>query len=122
LYKKYRNYIIEIGKDEYVNASKARKGLAGDACAIIRIHKFLEKWGLINYIHKKPNKAEDKKIEKQAVSDAIPLSKRKDCFDRDKVIISRSYGKDDLELLKKISRKFRQICHYCEGITGIIWY
>jgi len=55
LYKKYRNYIIELGKNEYVTPSKARKGLAGDACAIIRIHKFLEKWGLVNYLHKKPN-------------------------------------------------------------------
>lgn len=54
LYKKYRNYIIELGKEKYITASEARKGLAGDACAIIRIHKFLEKWGLVNYIHLKP--------------------------------------------------------------------
>lgn len=80
-----------------MNASKARKGLAGDACAIIRIHKFLEKWGLINYIHKKPiEKAAEKKIEKKVEEEVVPLSKRKDCFDRDKLIISRSYGKDDL--------------------------
>lgn len=80
-----------------MNASKARKGLAGDACAIIRIHKFLEKWGLINYIHKKPSSKmlENKKLKEPEV-EAIPLSKRKDCFDRDKLIISRSYGKDDL--------------------------
>lgn len=54
LYKKYRNYIIELGKEKYITPSEARKGLAGDACAIIRIHKFLEKWGLINYVHQKP--------------------------------------------------------------------
>lgn len=107
-----------------MNASKARRGLAGDACAIIRIHKFLEKWGLINYIHPKPSsKLQENKKEKSASkADITPLSKRKDCFDRDKLIISRSYGKDDLELLKKITRKFRKICHYCEGITGVIWY
>lgn len=40
----------------------ARKGLAGDACAIIRIHKFLEKWGLINFVHKKhPENLENNK-------------------------------------------------------------
>ena len=50
------------------------------------------------------------------------LSKRKDCFDRDKLIASRTYGKDDLELLKKITRKFRPPCHFCEGICGIVWY
>ena len=50
------------------------------------------------------------------------MSKRKDGFDRDKLIVSRTYGKDDFELLKKITRKFRAICHFCEGITGIVWY
>ena len=55
LYKKYRNYIIEMGKTKYINATMSRKGLAGDACAIIRIHEFLEKWGLINFVHKKKN-------------------------------------------------------------------
>lgn len=34
----------------------ARKGLAGDASSIIRIHNFLEKYGLINYVFQKPIK------------------------------------------------------------------
>lgn len=38
------------------------------------------------------------------------------------MIVSRTYGKDDFELLKKITRKFRAVCHFCEGITGIVWY
>jgi len=100
--------------------------LAGDACAIIRIHAFLEKWGLINYIHQKPALKKSSKGEKQEIKnkedEVIPLSKRKDCFDKDKLIISRSYGKDDLELLKKITRKFKQICHFCEGVTGVVWF
>lgn len=49
LYKKYRNYIVELSKDGYVSATKARKGLAGDACSIMKIHAFLEHWGIINY-------------------------------------------------------------------------
>ena len=60
LYKKYRNYIIELGKEKYITPSEARKGLAGDACAIIRIHKFLEQWGLINYTHSKPGVKQNK--------------------------------------------------------------
>ena len=83
--------------------------MAGDACAILRIHQFLEKWGLINYIHSKPKAKQPKPQEPKA----IPASKRKDCFDRDKVIVSRTYNKDDLELLKKITRKFRPVCHFC---------
>lgn len=38
LYKKYRNHIIDMGKTRYVSPTMARKGLAGDACSIIRIH------------------------------------------------------------------------------------
>ena len=26
-----------------------RRHLSGDACAIVRVHSFLEKWGLINF-------------------------------------------------------------------------
>lgn len=102
--------------------------MAGDACAIIRIHNFLEKWGLVNYIHTKPATSSEKSVkvhkelkaeQKKEVSE---LSKRKDCFDRDKLIAPRSYGKDDLELLKKITRKLRPLCHFCEGICGVVWY
>lgn len=48
--------------------------------------------------------------------------KPKDSFDRDKLIVSRSYNKDDLELLKKITLKHRPVCHFCNGIVGIVWY
>ena len=50
------------------------------------------------------------------------IQKRKDCFDRDKLLASRSYSKDDIELLKKITKKYRPPCHFCEGICGIMWY
>ena len=26
-----------------------RRNLAGDVCAVVRVHAFLEQWGLINY-------------------------------------------------------------------------
>ncbi len=38
------------------------------------------------------------------------------------MLVSRSYGKDDLQLLKKITKKFRPACHFCEGICGVVWY
>jgi hypothetical protein len=38
------------------------------------------------------------------------------------MMTARSYGKDDLELLKKITKKFRPPCHFCEGICGILWF
>lgn len=33
----------------YLTATACRRHLSGDACAIVRVHAFLEKWGLINF-------------------------------------------------------------------------
>ena len=123
LYRKYRNHIIEYGKKKYITPSDSRKGLAGDACAIIRIHQFLEKWGIINYVHKKPGKIQQERSPQEKESIKVEdIPRRKDCFDRDKLIAPRSYSKDDLELLKKVTKKFRPACHFCEGICGVSWY
>ena len=34
---------------EYLTSTACRRNLAGDVCAIMRVHAFLEQWGLINY-------------------------------------------------------------------------
>jgi len=33
----------------YLSATTCRRHLSGDVCAILRVHAFLEKWGLINF-------------------------------------------------------------------------
>ena len=48
----YRNFIIRSYREspkEYLTATTCRRSLIGDACTILRLHKFLEKWGLINF-------------------------------------------------------------------------
>lgn len=52
VYKKYRDFMIDVWRqnpDKYLTATAARRHLAGDVCAILRVHAFLEYWGLINY-------------------------------------------------------------------------
>lgn len=47
-----RNYIIELYRlnpTEYLSVKTCRQNLSGDVCTILRIHAFLEQWGLINY-------------------------------------------------------------------------
>ncbi|CAO3617507.1 unnamed protein product [Mucor fragilis] len=34
---------------EYLTITACRRNLTGDVCAILRVHSFLEQWGLINY-------------------------------------------------------------------------
>ena len=53
IYKKYRNFIINLYRQNpsiYLTGTACRRHLSGDACAILRLHKFLEKYGLISLI------------------------------------------------------------------------
>ncbi|CAG0918703.1 unnamed protein product, partial [Notodromas monacha] len=51
-YKIARNYMIDtyrLNPIEYLTPTAARRNLCGDVCGLLRIHAFLERWGLINY-------------------------------------------------------------------------
>ncbi|KAF5311143.1 hypothetical protein D9619_007806 [Psilocybe cf. subviscida] len=52
IYKDYRDFMINtyrLRPTEYLTVTACRRNLAGDVCAIMRVHGFLEQWGLINY-------------------------------------------------------------------------
>ncbi|KAG0205966.1 hypothetical protein BGX28_002516 [Mortierella sp. GBA30] len=52
VYKDYRDFMINtyrLNPAEYLTVTACRRNLAGDVCAIIRVHAFLEQWGLVNY-------------------------------------------------------------------------
>ena len=51
-YLSFRNSIIKMYRERpsaYLSATECRKKLPGDVCSIIRLHAFLEQWGLINF-------------------------------------------------------------------------
>lgn len=52
VYKDYRDFMINtyrLNPSEYLTVTACRRNLAGDVCSIMRVHAFLEQWGLINY-------------------------------------------------------------------------
>lgn len=52
VYLAYRNFMLDtyrLNPTEYLTVTACRRNLAGDVCAIMRVHAFLEQWGLINY-------------------------------------------------------------------------
>ena len=52
IYKNYRNFIINLYRENpsmYLSSKSCLKHLAGDTAAIMRIHGFLDHWGLINF-------------------------------------------------------------------------
>uniref|UniRef100_A0A1I8JI61 SWI/SNF complex subunit SMARCC2 n=2 Tax=Macrostomum lignano TaxID=282301 RepID=A0A1I8JI61_9PLAT len=51
-YLAYRNFMIDtyrLNPQEYLTFTACRRNLHGDVCGILRVHAFLEQWGLINY-------------------------------------------------------------------------
>ncbi|WWC71622.1 uncharacterized protein I206_105580 [Kwoniella pini CBS 10737] len=52
IYKDYRDFMLNtyrLNPGEYLTVTACRRNLAGDVGAIMRVHAFLEQWGLINY-------------------------------------------------------------------------
>ncbi|EME47789.1 hypothetical protein DOTSEDRAFT_69655 [Dothistroma septosporum NZE10] len=52
VYKDYRDFMVNtyrLNPAEYLTVTACRRNLAGDVCAIMRVHAFLEQWGLVNY-------------------------------------------------------------------------
>ncbi|GME66651.1 unnamed protein product [[Candida] boidinii] len=52
IYAKYRNFMINsyrLNPNEYLSFTSCRRNLVGDAATLLRVHRFLNKWGLINY-------------------------------------------------------------------------
>ncbi|KAG0169687.1 hypothetical protein DFQ28_009230 [Apophysomyces sp. BC1034] len=52
VYKDYRDFMVNTYRTnppEYLTITACRRNLIGDVCSIIRVHTFLEQWGLINY-------------------------------------------------------------------------
>lgn len=52
VYKDYRDFMVNtyrLNPSEYLTVTACRRNLAGDVCVIMRVHQFLEQWGLINY-------------------------------------------------------------------------
>lgn len=52
IYLAYRNFMLDtyrLNPQEYLSSTTCRRNLTGDVCALMRVHAFLEQWGLINY-------------------------------------------------------------------------
>lgn len=52
IYANYRNFMVNayrLNPNEYLTLTACRRTLVGDVGTIMRVHRFLNKWGLINY-------------------------------------------------------------------------
>lgn len=52
IYANYRNFMINsyrLNPNEFLTLTSCRRNLVGDVGTLMRVHRFLNKWGLINY-------------------------------------------------------------------------
>lgn len=52
IYANYRNFMMNsyrLNPNEYLTLTSCRRNLVGDVGTLMRVHRFLNKWGLINY-------------------------------------------------------------------------
>lgn len=52
IYLNYRNFMVNtyrLNPNEYLTLTAVRRNLTGDVGSLLRVHRFLNKWGLINY-------------------------------------------------------------------------
>ncbi|KAJ7991618.1 hypothetical protein DPEC_G00285770 [Dallia pectoralis] len=52
IYLAYRNFMIDsyrLNPQEFLSSTSCRRNLTGDVCSVMRVHSFLEQWGLVNY-------------------------------------------------------------------------
>ena len=57
-YKQARNFIVSMYREQpslYLSVTECRRHLALDVSAVMRLHQFLEHWGLINYLAQRPH-------------------------------------------------------------------
>jgi len=136
VYKAHRNYIIKLYRDNpnaYLSATVCRKNLSGDVCSTIRLHAFLEHWGLINFNVDpclKPPKVH--LSHSGAISPSVIDAASKGYLRIQEAEHIASYSQertasDDLTLIaaKKINliaSKKRPGCNFCGNACGYHWY
>lgn len=123
-YINLRNTIIAIfyqNSDCYLTATNCLQIIGGDCCSIIRVHHFLEHWGLINFFFD---------IENQDTNNCSVFGNfydvKKDCkldlfgFYEQHLKDVEVLGKEDF--LGKLVREVNPECDFCGIVCGVKWY
>mmetsp|Transcript_45565 Transcript_45565/g.33312 ORF Transcript_45565/g.33312 Transcript_45565/m.33312 type:complete len:144 (+) Transcript_45565:451-882(+) len=118
----------------YLTATTCRRHLAGDVCSILRVHAFLEHWGLINFNVEPYLKPHHIALVKEAgyskvlvnAANKHQLAKNEEEFMQnlfDAPIVEEDHGA--LNIARKINiltSKDRPFCQFCNCLAGFSWF
>ncbi|EGR31581.1 swi snf and rsc complex subunit ssr2, putative [Ichthyophthirius multifiliis] len=128
IYKKYRNFIIMLYRENprnYITATACRKNLAGDVCSILRIHAFLEHWGIINFSCDPKQNSQSILLQKPSLGNQ---SLYKFAEQQKHLELNGSINQENNEYdliinsVKILSKNYRPICDFCGIICGFVWF
>lgn len=125
VYLKIRNFIIKLywkNPKNYLTATACRRCIAGDVCSILRIHAFLEHWGLINTNYNLSSINTSNVLTQNLKFPIFSVSAK----DPKKINITQ-FGNDNLksivyDRLFEALRYRRPKCHQCEAPVTNIWF
>ena len=123
----------------YLSATTCRRHLSGDVNGIIRVHGFLEKWGLINYVGVNPAlKPHKMSLMRESSYDRVLINAaNKDFLQKSELEYqnnlylkdTKNDSKTQATVCPDIMRKLnlltlvnRPKCAYSECVVGFRWY
>lgn len=129
--------LYRMNPSVYLSATTCRRHLAGDVNGIMRVHAFLEKWGLINFTAEPKFKPHKMSLMKEASYDKVlinaanknSLSKNENEFKQNLVIkkgdniVEKAMA--DPEIVRKLNiltSKYRPICNVSNKKVGFKWW
>ena len=146
VYMEYRNFIIELYRANptmYLSATTCRRHLQGDVNAVMRVHAFLEKYGIINFNQYGPLGPYEKPHNIHQLKESnydrlhINLANRHALVKSEREFTPNLYLKDQQsnlavakvepteDVVRKVNLatlKFRPLCAYSGAPCGMRWY
>ena len=120
-----RNTFIDMYRENtraYLSATTCRRRFAGDACTILRVHAFLEHWGLINFNYD-IKKADLSKLVTPHDEIGSELESKLDLLVRAREAIDPDCKEDSyFHTFASLSRRLRPRCDSCGHYCAEKWY
>jgi SWI/SNF related-matrix-associated actin-dependent regulator of chromatin subfamily C len=124
-YKKMRNIIVDMYRENtraYLTATTCRRRLAGDACTILRVHAFLEHWGLINFNYD-PKKRDFTRVSSSYKETGGDIESKLDLLVKARESIDPQCNDDPyFHTFASLTRRIRPRCDSCSHFCADRWY
>ena len=132
VYKEYRDFMVRLYRSNpqaYLPVTTCRRYMAGDVGGILRIHSFLDHWGIINFCvdpHLKPHRMGLSRPEvlntKLLINTAGIKSERFTEPENEQFSATESQSYVLSGNVNALPKFKRPICDFCGEVCGLVWF